>query len=500
MSERFSKVFSLPENLYAEGSPVLIAAGALLKDNQTGRILTQLKLQNISDKSIKAVAVKIIPFDTVGKPLGDPVDYQFLDLSSPRDAMFGQKTPISLPDASTRSFSVTVTEVIFSDNVIWTGGEAPWEEPLSKPVSLEEALQDYNLVMQYRLEYGKNCRNMFKREKDLWFCACGTLNHQEEPVCHKRECQKTASDLEAFDLDKLKSDLKERLAMERQRAEEEQAEAERIRAANKKKAQKAAMIIVPVALLLIILSVTLLPFLKKGNAYQEAVSLAANEKYAEAMEIFEELGDFRDSREQYQKLEKEAYPVRILAKYIRDTGIRQENLTLPDREEAFTGYSLDMNPELSSTSNAYVMLHADDAFPDKIWYQYHAGYTDRDGGLDLIFDLANTDAHELSVNYYCKIDGVITLPDNSSVPLAFTGSVDPVTYHKGDKIAIDDMWIVAAKSKTSGLPITDAMRASYVDTISSMVENSLPFLFNFARDHTDIATDELGFKVYSTDV
>ena len=35
MSERYSKVFSLPENLYAEGAPVVIAAGALLKDNQT---------------------------------------------------------------------------------------------------------------------------------------------------------------------------------------------------------------------------------------------------------------------------------------------------------------------------------------------------------------------------------------------------------------------------------------------------------------------------------
>lgn len=39
MSERYLKLFSLEENLYIPGSPVLIAAGALLKDTQTGRIL-----------------------------------------------------------------------------------------------------------------------------------------------------------------------------------------------------------------------------------------------------------------------------------------------------------------------------------------------------------------------------------------------------------------------------------------------------------------------------
>ena len=43
MSERYSKLSALPENLYSTGAPVIIAAGALLKDNQTGKVLAQLK-------------------------------------------------------------------------------------------------------------------------------------------------------------------------------------------------------------------------------------------------------------------------------------------------------------------------------------------------------------------------------------------------------------------------------------------------------------------------
>ena len=39
MSERYSRLFSLPENLYAEGAPVVIAAGALLKESRNGLYL-----------------------------------------------------------------------------------------------------------------------------------------------------------------------------------------------------------------------------------------------------------------------------------------------------------------------------------------------------------------------------------------------------------------------------------------------------------------------------
>ena len=45
MEERYTRLFSLPENLYSAGAPVMIAAGALLKDNQTGKVLAQLKAE-----------------------------------------------------------------------------------------------------------------------------------------------------------------------------------------------------------------------------------------------------------------------------------------------------------------------------------------------------------------------------------------------------------------------------------------------------------------------
>ena len=46
MAERFTKVFSLTPNLYAKGCPIIIEAGALQKDTETGNLIAQLKMKD----------------------------------------------------------------------------------------------------------------------------------------------------------------------------------------------------------------------------------------------------------------------------------------------------------------------------------------------------------------------------------------------------------------------------------------------------------------------
>lgn len=108
MAERYSRLFTLPTNLYSEGSPVLIEAGALLRDNVTGGVLAQLKIKSLSSKVIKAMTVGIIPCDIAGRRLSDAVMHQYLDMNFGRDSEFGQKNAIALPDPATRSFKVYV--------------------------------------------------------------------------------------------------------------------------------------------------------------------------------------------------------------------------------------------------------------------------------------------------------------------------------------------------------------------------------------------------------
>lgn len=222
MSERYLKLFSLEENLYIPGSPVLIAAGALLKDTQTGRILGQLKLQSISDQSIKAATVALVPLDTVGNPLGEPVSYQYLDLKVTRDAYWGSQDPIRFSDPSTRAYTASVKEVIFSDNSIWTAPNSAWKA-LPAKTTLETQLDDFELATQYKMHFGLDCQYGYQTAEDLWYCPCGAVNHQGERACHS--CQKDSNELAGVDWDLLRKEAAERVA--KKRAEEEALAAEK---------------------------------------------------------------------------------------------------------------------------------------------------------------------------------------------------------------------------------------------------------------------------------
>lgn len=296
MSERYSKLFALPENLYAAGSPVVIAAGALLKDNQTGKVIAQLKMRNISQKPIKAAKVCIHPLDTVGNPLGEKIEYQYLDLSAARDEDFGQKAPVALADASTRSFTASVEEIVFADNSIWTATGEPWEV-LDAPGSLR-SIGDAELIKQFRLKYGNNCKNLPLLHKDLWYCACGELNRQGEAECHR--CQKSLALLEQIDMDALRKERDTRVAAEKEQAEKEAAAAK----AHAKKMGKIAAIVVPILVVLIVVAVIISNSVKKSNAYEFALTLVESGQYEDAIEQFAALGDYKDSAEQIQIAEK----------------------------------------------------------------------------------------------------------------------------------------------------------------------------------------------------
>lgn len=291
MSERYTRLFALPENLYAAGSPVLLSAGALLKDNQAGRVLVQLKLRSLSPMNIKAVKVSVRPFDTVGAPLGEAVERQYLDLTAARGDEFGTKSPIVMPDAATRSFSAVVTEVAFADNRVWRVDGAPWE-PLPIPQPLDTALEDAELVKQFRMTYGEDCACPPMEHKDLWYCTCGARNRREEAVCHR--CSREHAALAAIGLDALRAERDERLAAEAEKAEAAE-EAARIRA---KKAKKAAKIASIVAVAITVAALLTTKVIIPNSKYNAAVDLMEARQYTDAISAFEAMGGYKDSVDQ----------------------------------------------------------------------------------------------------------------------------------------------------------------------------------------------------------
>ena len=228
MSERYIKLYILPGGLCAEGSPVVILGGNLLKDNQTGRVLAQIVFQNMDSRTIEALKVAVTCADPFGAAVDGIPDYAYLDLNAAKGQMFGQKTAIPLPNSSTRRFTVSIKQIVFTDNSVWSAENALWEPlPASKP--LGASLEDPELVQQYRLTYGDPCPVMPQAHKDLWLCTCGAWSRS--PQCCR--CGRSRDVLLSFDLEALKADRDARLMRE-------QAERQVKAAAAKAAAQKAA--------------------------------------------------------------------------------------------------------------------------------------------------------------------------------------------------------------------------------------------------------------------
>ncbi|MBQ1235574.1 MAG: hypothetical protein IIX72_01220 [Oscillospiraceae bacterium] len=288
MAERYNKLYSLPGNLYAAGSPVIICAGALLKDNQSGSVLAQLKFRNICDVGISAVKVQVRGFDVSGEEICK-VEHQYLDLNVKRNGLFGAKEAIALPERSVRAYDVQVLAVFFTDGSRYFAEEQLWESIPEQP-QLRSKLFDRELIRQYKLESSEKSEYVPMEYKDLWLCACGEVNTEEEENCYS--CGEN--------LQQLKDNLNVDFLLEAKNLRlMEEAKVAAARESSREHSAKIIKRVLMVVLPLIIIAAAVMFFMSRSEQkeadYEMAGVLYAAEKYAEAAEAYDALGEYKDS-------------------------------------------------------------------------------------------------------------------------------------------------------------------------------------------------------------
>lgn len=132
MSERYVKIFASENDLYADQAPILIRASALLKDTETGKMIAQVKMRNVSGKTITYVKVSITQLDAMKNPITDAVAFEYLDLSVADGEEFGAKKALPLPSASCRSFRIGVSQIAFSDGSNFACDNVDWKPALTE--------------------------------------------------------------------------------------------------------------------------------------------------------------------------------------------------------------------------------------------------------------------------------------------------------------------------------------------------------------------------------
>ena len=320
-------LYESKEMVFMADVPLVLTNTAIIIDNAKEKVFARCTFRSITEKAIAAVLIEVACQDVWGNTLGEPVSFQYLDLNTVRDSVFGQTEPIPLTDNVTRKIRVSIKKVLLKDGTVISGGAAAFTLP--EPVLLRDHLGSEALAAEYARETTPNARYVPENGGGYWLCACGALNTDDEINCHKCGCTKeqlqTALDPVALESTRLRVAKETEEAAEKERAEQteriRQAE-EQVKLEQEHKAQEiemtkaeelakkrrkkiaAVMIIVPVVIiaLLLFISFFVLPF----SRYLTARSALQSGNFDTAYNIFRDLGDFLNSKElaheaQYQK-------------------------------------------------------------------------------------------------------------------------------------------------------------------------------------------------------
>ncbi len=252
MATRFERLYELPAIQYIDGAPVILLAGVLSKDTETGSIIAQLKFQSVSDKWIKAIKVSLTAQDISGTIVEGINDYQYLELNIANGQEFGANKAIIMPSTVTRSFSVSSLIVVFNDGSMWESAGNFVALPSTR--SLSVVFNKTELEKQYRIETNESATCIPTEAKGLWQCACGTWN--KGTTCTRCRIFKDKV-FSAFDTATLTEHMNARLVKEQETREAEaarqaqlRAEADIRRKKNRKKLTKFAIISLVAAILL----------------------------------------------------------------------------------------------------------------------------------------------------------------------------------------------------------------------------------------------------------
>jgi len=183
MSQRYIQRGRLQPRQYTAGCPVVLSAGALLDDTELSQQAAQLKFISISARPVTALTAEIRGFDESGVEIGSTV-FRYEVPSLLRGQAFGQHTAVPLPWNNACRLRVMVSGAVFEDGAEWALPDGAVWGVLPEFRRLDWVLRDPDRLNCSREALGGGTF-AFRAPADLWYCTCGGVNRQEEPLCHR---------------------------------------------------------------------------------------------------------------------------------------------------------------------------------------------------------------------------------------------------------------------------------------------------------------------------
>ena len=358
--QRYETIEKRIAHYYSPTCPISLEAYAILFDTIEQKYGVQLKFQNCSSKKIGSVIVSIKTYDHFGELTEEVQDFQYVNINSEYGEVFGTKTLLPLSkNVRIKELTVAVIRIAFINGDIWN---SDGNDELTETIKLNElsTFIPADVLLDYRNLINQKMRYIPFQEDHLWVCSCGAVNFDAEN-CNSCGAKRS----EVFDYllyDKRKKALEERIELHKEKTysnalfqkeqntkdslqsaiisfssldnyknskeqvtecqvllgeiikeEEKLAELARTkreeeRNKSRKKKQKTLKTIIGiftiVLICLMLLSIVTQIIIPNLN-YRNAKEYMENGQYEEAMNEFQKLGDYKNSKEMAEEAEKE---------------------------------------------------------------------------------------------------------------------------------------------------------------------------------------------------
>ena len=303
MGETNQRYTQLSKNtdIYILGdAPLVLLGRALLYDTKEDKIIGQLKFQSISEKKIIAFKISVIGFDVSNVQI-EQSEFQYLDLKMKENDVTGSQTPIVFSNKNVRKFVFWISEIVYGDGSI--------ENPSNHELILVEKklisdVLDKELAEQYKRSLNPNIPVNFCQYvpavfgNRVWCCNCGSING-----IHRTKCYRCGSEIDnqqrVFNKEYLNAQLEEY----KKEKELKNIEKEKIRQKQIKQLQFGTKIAVVVVAVLLVGNLGYKKIIVPHKQYNEAEKLMEQEDYSGAKKIYEQLGAYKDSDEQVEKID-----------------------------------------------------------------------------------------------------------------------------------------------------------------------------------------------------
>lgn len=177
-------------NKYYKSWPIEIQKIGITKDNKLNQLLLQVKMCNLSSKTIKAVYLTGITYDDSYDKLGE-IECIFQDLHIKPEETFGDNHPVILTDKTVRNVDLKVNKIVFENGEVFRGDIH--EEPLIIN-ALDKPLDNDLLFYEYvRLNDNNQIHSVLNypiKIDDIWICCCGRINNNNSDYCVRCERSK----------------------------------------------------------------------------------------------------------------------------------------------------------------------------------------------------------------------------------------------------------------------------------------------------------------------